>query len=259
MAKYRYERKYYVPNDKLKALRKRLLPFVVPDAFAGVNEEGINEYKVQSIYFDTPFMDYYEEKKEGVELRNKFRIRGYGKYFPGIVAFLEIKHKTGNRISKTRSPYHYDHSYDLLFKGDLDRILTDMPGHKNALVSANKYLYFHYKNSLRPVNLVVYEREAYMGLFDKDIRITFDKNIRTAIYPKMKELYECQRLKFLNPMYFVLEVKYSNEPPLWVLDIIEEFSLSLKAISKYADGLDTHIGGKKLRFSPAEFTNLNYI
>ncbi|MSQ78047.1 MAG: polyphosphate polymerase domain-containing protein [Flavobacteriaceae bacterium] len=259
MAKYRYERKYYVPNDRLKALRKRLLPFVVADAFTGANEEGVNEYKVQSIYFDTPFMDYYEEKKEGLELRNKFRIRGYGKYFQGITAFLEIKHKTGNRISKTRSPYQFDHSYDLLLKGNVDCILTDVSGHEKALESANKYLYRHFRNSLRPVNLVVYEREAYVGLFDKDIRITFDKNIRTAIYPKIQELFDCHRLKYLNPLYFVLEVKYSNEPPIWVLDIIEEFSLSLKAISKYADGLDTHIGGKKLRFSPTGFTNLNYI
>jgi SPX domain protein involved in polyphosphate accumulation len=257
-SRYRYERKYYVSNNDLEAVRARLLPFVVPDEFTSGNGRGINEYKVQSIYFDTPFMDFYDEKKDGLENRNKFRIRGYGEYFAGITAFLEIKIKTGVRISKVRAPFQYDQIRELLAGQNINEIVTPMKGFKNAYEDARKYLFYHFRYSLRPVNLVIYEREAFMGLFDKDIRITFDKNVRTAIYPKLDELYGCKRAKYLNPNAFVLEVKYSNEPPIWALSIIEEFALKLKAISKYADGLDTHVGNKRTRFSPTSFTNLNY-
>jgi SPX domain protein involved in polyphosphate accumulation len=258
-SKYRYERKYFVSNDNLEALRNRLLPFVKPDDFTNKNAGGISEYKVQSIYFDTPNMRFYEEKKDGLEFRNKFRIRSYDTYNEGCLAFLEIKVKSGDRISKVRAPYYFDQSNELLNYGLMDGIVKPMKGFEDAEEAANKYLYHHFGSSLRPMNLVVYEREAYMGLFDKDIRITFDKNVRTALYPKMNELFECERLKYLNNSAFVFEVKYSNTPPNWVFNLVEEFSLKLKAISKYADGIDTHIENRRTRLSPIGFSSLNYI
>ncbi|MBI3232935.1 MAG: VTC domain-containing protein [Bacteroidetes bacterium] len=161
--------------------------------------------------------------------------------------------------SKVRAPFYYDKMDEILNYGLTEGIVKPMKGFEDAEESANKYLYYHFGQSLRPVNLVVYEREAYMGLFDKDIRITFDKNVRTALYPKMSELFGCERLKYLNTAAFVFEVKYSNNPPNWVFNLVEEFSLKLKAISKYADGIDTHMGDRRLRLSPIGFTNLNYI
>jgi hypothetical protein len=106
---------------------------------------------------------------------------------------------------------------------------------------------------------VVYEREAYMGKFDPDLRITFDKNIRTALYPSIHELFDCHRTKYLNSEAFVLEVKYSEKIPSWIFSIVEEFSLKLKAISKYADGIDTHTGLKRIRVSPVGFAKLDYL
>lgn len=256
---YRYERKFYVSNDNLVALRNMLLPLVKPDAFTKKKDGDINEYRIQSIYFDTPKMRFYEEKKDGLENRNKFRIRSYDDYFEGCTAFLEIKKKTGDRISKVRAPFKYDSMEDMLIYGLVDGNILPSKSFPNAIESARKYLYYHFAYSLRPLNLVVYEREAYMGLFDKDIRITFDKNVRTALYPQMHELFDCNRLKYLNTEAFVLEVKYSNKPPNWVFSLVEQFSLKLKAISKYADGIDTHIGSFNSKVSPIGNTNIDYI
>lgn len=253
--KYRYERKFFVSNDNLDALRNRLTPFLNPDIYTQLNEKGISEYQVKSIYFDTPSMRFYHEKKDGLEHRNKFRIRTYDDYYPGVTAFLEIKQKTGDRISKIRAPFNFDGIKPLLEFGDLAAAGIKMKDE----ASASHYLYHHFRNSLRPINLVVYEREAYLGKFDSDLRITFDKNIRTALYPNMQELFECSRTKYLNPEAFVLEVKYSETPPTWIFSIVEEFSLKLKAISKYADGIDTHTGMKRIRVSPIGFAKLDYL
>lgn len=244
--KYRYERKYYLANIKLPELRKRLEPFVEPDTFTGINEYGISEYTVRSIYYDTPFMKYYEEKKEGVELRNKFRIRVYDKEEPNSIAFLEIKKKVGNRIGKHRALIPYTSVAEILETGDIEKHLKN-PKH---LYDGQKFLYHFFKNSLRPLNLVIYEREAYMGKFDKGVRITFDKNVRTVIYPRLDKIFDEDGAKYLSDDCFVLEIKYHDEIPVWALSIIEEFKLNLKAISKYADGLDKHLENKRIRFSP---------
>jgi SPX domain protein involved in polyphosphate accumulation len=249
--KYRYERKYYVSNTRLEELRERLLPFVVPDKFTEAKANGIFEYTVRSVYYDTPNMDFYFEKKEGLENRRKFRIRGYDKQFEGCKVFLEIKKKVGSRIGKHRALVPYDRVVELLTLGNVEDMVKSDSKFPKAMEDARIYLYNHFCHNLRPVNLVVYDREAYMGKFDPGVRITFDKNVRTSLYRPITDLYTDDNLKFLEPSYFVFEVKYYDEIPLWTRSLIEEFRMSLKAISKYADGLDSHLDKfAKMRFSP---------
>ena len=90
--KLRYERKYLVNNELLEPLRKRFMPFLVPDINADQTQLK-SEYIVRSIYYDTPHFDSLNEKKEGFEDRLKLRIRGYNNYFSGCEVFLEIKRK----------------------------------------------------------------------------------------------------------------------------------------------------------------------
>ncbi|MFN3404803.1 MAG: VTC domain-containing protein [Cytophagaceae bacterium] len=241
----RYERKYFVRNERLEALRERLLPFVNPDEHTKVDAGGLSQYTVRSIYYDTPLMEYYYEKKEGLENRNKFRIRGYDKQNSESIVFLEIKKKLGNRIGKHRSTLKYSHLEELLKTGNYkDLVLTRKK-------DAQKFLFYFYGKSLQPVNLVVYDREAYHGKFDHGVRITFDKNVRTAIYPRIEELYSESRLKAVTPGLFILEIKYFNIMPLWARSIVEEFGLQLEAISKYSSGLEIHHSFYgRTRFSP---------
>lgn len=248
--KLRYERKYYVSNDQLDKLRERLKPFVNPDVHAKPGDTGLSQYTVRSIYYDTPFMEYYYEKKEGLEFRNKFRIRGYDQQTEDSIIFLEIKRKLNNRIGKHRSTLKYKDLKPLLTSGNTRDYITG-PKFPKALKDADKFLFYFYSKSLKPVNLVVYDREAFHGKFNDEVRITFDKNVRTAIYPTIDELYSENRLKLVTPGSFILEIKYYNSMPLWARSIIQEFSLRLEAISKYSTGLDIHHATYgRMRFSP---------
>jgi SPX domain protein involved in polyphosphate accumulation len=118
--KLRYERKYLVANELLEPLRKRLMPFLIPDLNADQTELK-SEYTVRSIYFDTPEFDSLSEKVEGLENRLKLRIRGYNNYFAGCEVFLEIKRKLGNRIAKNRAITLYDLLDKTLETGELIR------------------------------------------------------------------------------------------------------------------------------------------
>jgi hypothetical protein len=254
----RYERKYYISNEKLDTLRERLKPFVNPDVHLKENEIGLSQYTVRSIYYDTPTMEFYYEKKEGLENRNKFRIRVYDQFKPGDVAFLEIKRKLGNRIKKHRATLPAEKTGELLKTGDIEKYIIADKSPK-VLDDASKFLYYYYAKSLKPVNLVVYEREAFHGKFDPGVRITFDKNVRTTLYPKLSELYSEARNKAITPGYFIVEIKYFETMPVWAHSIVEEFKLRLEAISKYSTGLDIHYPYySRMRYSPVGLSRTGF-
>ena len=71
--KYRHEFKFQLsPNDYL-TVRARLRAVLLHDSHVGEN----NEYHIRSIYFDTPGDKALREKIDGVNSREKFRIRFY--------------------------------------------------------------------------------------------------------------------------------------------------------------------------------------
>ncbi|HRG58745.1 MAG TPA: polyphosphate polymerase domain-containing protein [Bacteroidia bacterium] len=230
--KLRYERKYLVNNEFLEPMRKRFMPFLVPDLNADSTELK-SEYTVRSIYFDTPHFDSLSEKNEGLENRLKLRIRGYNSYFSGCEVFLEIKRKLGNRIAKNRAITLYDLLEKTLETGELKRSIGKSSEHMKE--DAARFLYHLHREAQRPVNLVVYDREPYHGKFDPGVRITFDKNIRAAVFPHLSELFTNEGLTYVWKDAFILEIKYfEGGMPSWCKSIIQEFEIKHEALSKYA-------------------------
>ena len=216
----------------LEPMRKRFMPFLVPDLNADQTELK-SEYTVRSIYFDTPNFDSLSEKKEGLENRLKLRIRGYNNYFSGCEVFLEIKRKFGDRIAKNRAITVYDLLDKTLETGELKR----SNGKTSDIMKedAARFLFHLHREAQRPVNLVVYEREPYHGKFDSSVRITFDKNIRAAVFPHLSELFSNNGLSHIWKDAFILEIKYfDGGMPSWCKSIIQEFELKHEALSKYA-------------------------
>ena len=244
----RYERKYLVPNEIMDQLRHRLMAFVQPDIYAKKNEHGIHQYTVRSIYLDSLDMECYNQKESGIQLRRKLRIRGYNQKDSDSKVVLEIKRKIGNRIKKHRASLYFNDLDDMLRNARLeDVIITNQ--REEALDDARRFFFHLKKKQYRPSNLVVYEREAYQGKMDQGVRITFDKDIRSRLYPKLETLYNDRNLKRLFYNHFVLEIKYStNEMPLWAKSLVQEFKLRNDAISKYTIGFDVSKFNKKLTY-----------
>lgn len=243
----RYERKYLVPNEQMEDLRKRLLPFVVPDSYATPDENGIYQYTVRSIYMDSLDMECYTQKDSGIKLRRKLRIRGYNHLDEDSKVVLEIKRKIGNRIKKHRSTLLFSDLDEMMRNPTLENYIT---GKRSMDLDDAKRFFFHLKKKqYRPSNLVVYEREAYLGKIDSGVRITFDKNIRSRIYPRLNTLYDDFNLKHLFNNHFVLEIKYfTDEMPIWARSLVYDFKLRNDAISKYTIGYDVNKFNKKLTY-----------
>ena len=85
---------------------------------------------------------------------------------------------------------------------------------------------------LKPVVIVDYMREAYT-FPTEDVRVTFDKDIRTAY--RGVSLFD-----FAQPTYpvvddyaMVMEVKFNAYLPTWIRELIQPVSSVRSAISKY--------------------------
>jgi len=234
----KFEYKYIVPIERLPELRTLISPFMVADTH--MNMGGPEGYTVRSIYFDTFQYDDYYEKISGIKIRKKIRIRGYNGQNHKNIVFLEIKRKNEKRVRKHRAPVKFKNLKNLLISGDTERFVLTIKGFKDAIEDSRQFLFHMYKKSLRPVVLVIYEREAYHGTFDNSMRITFDKNLRSTIHPDIQELYQEEHIKYSIPNHFVLEVKFFNIFPSWLKPVIASLNLRLQAFSKYTTCVDEH-------------------
>ena len=236
--KLRYERKYLVPNSKLKEVREALRPFMRPDIHAE-KESDHPHYTVRSIYFDSNHRSAVFEKIEGLRDRKKLRIRGYDTRQEDSLVFTEIKKKISNRIYKNRAPFLYNDIKKVLETGEYEPHL--LKNSQKTREDAARFLYNLNRFNMEPVNLIVYNREPYHGIFNAETRITFDKDIRSRIYPQITELFD--NVDFVYPWagHFIMEIKYYHAPmPSWAKSVVWEFDLKAEALSKYVEGFRCH-------------------
>ncbi len=237
----RIERKYLVPNHMMDSLRERISSFVVPDSYTKWNTQGYRQYTVRSIYFDSANLSCYAEKHEGVMLRKKFRIRGYNDLTSESQVVMEIKRKIQARQKKYKSRIRFRDVDRVLKYGNLHKYIIKNIEIDDPVANASRFMYHVKKNQYIPTCLVVYEREAYFGKLDNGVRITFDKNIRSRLYPEIDSLFSEQDMKLLFRNHFILEIKYfRNEMPVWARSVVQEFRFRCDALSKYAIGIDVN-------------------
>lgn len=220
----RTELKYIIPVKIYPELRRALSPFIRRDPF---HKEGKMTYDVHSIYYDTPSFLYYRQKTEGEDEREKFRIRFYqdGELPPETPMFLELKQKRGPFIKKLRYPVPLK-----------DLKATLQSGHIPD--AAEKILNSYHLLNLVPMARTSYKREALIGLYEKDTRITFDTEILGSYASKFDTRVITKQSYLLSPLYYILEIKTPDSIPTWLSHIIERFDLDLTSFSKYTKAMD---------------------
>ena len=186
---------------------------------------------ILSQYYDSPDLGFYREKLDGVALRNKLRLRVYDMTFrQGAVAFLEIKHRDNDKVRKFRYKIDDFHPNHL----DLPRWLPDC----KALEPAFHILYERCR--LRPTAQVYYQREAYEGAVESDVRVTFDTNLIGLFAGEQltsRILKDPSRL-LMPETLAILEVKATHEIPNWLQEGVLAAELQATTIPKYITAVE---------------------
>src|SRR5690349_17441490 len=112
----RYELKYVIPIWKARLMLSELKLHAVPDAHAG--ETG---YPLVSLYYDSPELDCFWTKVDGLKYRRKVRIRIYPEADIETTShgMVEIKQRTNRTVKKRRLKLPLDLAHRLCI-GELD-------------------------------------------------------------------------------------------------------------------------------------------
>ena len=229
--KNRLEYKYLVPLSSMDRLRIDLQKYQEYDGYA--TKRPNKEYTVRSIYLDTHDYQCYYEKLDGLHSRKKFRIRGYNTPEENNQIFFEIKRKYDNFISKSRAGFYFH---------DLHEVLKNTQKAPNLIDRDEddfEYFYYYYQlKRLEPKVLVVYDREPFECKFGSQLRITFDKNLRSKSVDTYLQLYDDDKLMDVYRSEFVFEVKFFQVLPRWISRVLEKYDLTRLAVSKYTSSIE---------------------
>ncbi len=215
---FRYENKYFISTAGYLQLKSRLQAGMAKDAHV-THEDG--NYFIRSLYFDDYLQSGLTDKVDGVEKREKFRIRFYD--LDDSFIRLESKQKIGQMTKKLSAPLTRE-QVESICRGD-----TWWMYQSEHPLLRNFYLK-HRTRLLKPTVLVDYYREAFIF---KDVRITFDKHISSGRYALDLFGKNIATSPIFPSDRMVLEVKYDDALPYAVKRLLSGVPMARSAISKY--------------------------
>lgn len=217
--KYRHEFKYICSDAQLECIKRRLVGLMHYDKHTDIN----GTYNVRSVYFDDYHNTYYSENTNGVDPREKFRIRIYNSQDSTIS--LERKRKERGMTNKE----------SVRIERELcDMILSDKVSFLNLSGNhvwncfANKYNNYQ----LRPKVIVDYDRTVFVCPLG-NVRITFDRNISSSVDYSNFFKQSLKKRPIMECGQNVLEVKYDEVLPDYIYKAIELENLQRTSFSKY--------------------------
>ncbi len=218
MSEFRHEWKHEINFSDMIAIRQRM------SAIARIDEHAVNgKYEIRSLYFDNLDDKALREKLDGINMREKFRIR----YYNGDTSLihLEKKCKINGLCSKASAVLTADQA-QAIADGRYDWMLQSNVPLIQELYSKT------FSQGLSPKTIVDYTREPFVYA-PGNVRVTLDYNIRTGL--------NCT--DFLNPECVtvpagdspvILEVKWDEFLPSIIFDAVQLKGVRSGAFSKYA-------------------------
>lgn len=214
---FRHEVKHEISLSDMITIRHRLTAVAYSDPHA-VN----GKYFIRSLYFDNPADKALREKIDGMNQREKFRIR----YYNGdtSVIHLEKKSKTNSLGNKQSASLNAEQAQSIV-DGEIDWMIeSNYPLIKELYVKMTT-------EGIRPKTIVDYTREPFIFPAG-NVRVTLDYNIRSGL--------RCT--DFLNPDCvtvpvsdsIILEVKWDAFLPDIIRDAVSLADRREGAFSKYA-------------------------
>lgn len=227
----RYECKYVVDEAQAAALRAAIAPYVVPDPYARQRPDGC--YGIRSVYLDSPNFRLYRETRDGDVNRLKLRVREYPDQGADGPVFAEIKRRYDRLVLKSRARMPRPDA-----EGLLAGVTEGVPGLSPAEQACHdEFLGWLQRWQARPVVWVGYTREAFMGTFQDDLRITLDRDLRCAPAEGYAQPEEAE-WREMAPCGIVLELKFDVSYPDWLQRLVARHGLRQQSFSKYATAVE---------------------
>lgn len=217
---FRHELKYEINYAEYLSLRSKLRAIMPQDR----NVRADGTYQIRSIYFDNFEDKALREKIDGINMREKFRIRYYNDDLSYIS--LEKKVKT-NHLGQKYSARLTQEEYKKILNGDVNWMFS----HENFLIR-ELYAKWNYQ-LMRPRVVVSYVREPYIFRAG-NVRICFDFDIRSSLFRKVFDGDDITDISAMEETgQIILEVKYDAYLPEVIACLVQTEDSRVQAFSKY--------------------------
>ena len=197
------------------------------------------DYEVRSLYFDSNFRHSFLEKKDGIAIRRKLRIR----YYPDFTkandefAFIEIKKKINENVAKSRVFVPLESAVKILDNNSNEAIVFYDQASTQDKHTLKEIWWLNKRYNLKPACIVTYKRQPFLSKLEKTFRLTFDTNVMVRNYNL--DLYFGGGSKYVVPRGIcIMEVKFNNYIPKWAIKILQNNNCLQYKISKFASGLE---------------------
>lgn len=229
----RLEFKYILDAKQFKEIRETLCNYVELDKFVSNTRHGF--YEVLSLYYDSPRFYSYWEKIDGAKKRRKIRLRTYrtdGVLSPNM--FFEIKRKHDSIVLKDRFVLKGNDYKNLIERGDFFN--SDSMNDSNRKEILEEFHSVKGRSCISPKILISYNREPYLGKFNKNVRITFDYAIKAKRGEHL--LHDENGFVDLSGTKVIMEIKFKGALPFYIENIIKTYNLERVPYSKYCEGVE---------------------
>lgn len=227
----RRELKYRITDAQRAALEAAFGARMVPD------EHG--ESTICNIYYDTADYRLIRASLEKPAYKEKLRLRSYGVTEPGGEVFLELKKKYKGIVYKRRITLPEDAAGEF--------IAGRAPLGEHGQIGREIEYFTAFYAPLLPAVHLSYERSAWFSREDRDLRITFDKNIRFRQEDVSLTLPAGGR-RILPEGESLMEIKAAAALPLWLVSELDTLGIYQSTFSKYGEAYKAILAGAEKTF-----------
>lgn len=212
----RVEQKYLITSAQYDALMEALGNKLVKD------EYFYND--IYNLYLDAPDHRLIIQSIEKPMYKEKFRVRSYGlAENEDSKVYLEIKKKFDGTSHKRRISMTLGEFYKYMEKGN-------RPKNANPITLAELDYDFE-KYNLQPSILINYERYSYYFRGNKDLRITFDHNVKYRV--KKPDLTNGDDMHhIIDKDMYIMEIKSLDSLPIKLSQLLAKLKIYPRGFSK---------------------------
>lgn len=227
----RHEVKYLLTENQENEILRRIADHMTGDSFTNQT--------ISSLYCDSADDILIRTSLDKPVYKEKLRLRGYGTPDNDSVVFLEIKKKFDGIVYKRRAKMTCKQAFDYLQNG------TSPPCENyNDRQVMQEIDWIVKRDGLKPKAAVFYDRRAFFGNDNHELRLTLDSNVRYRL-----DDIDLRNGTYGTPLkdqpFCVMEIKSAASVPLWLAGILTELELYPGSFSKYGSVYREKLSGQR--------------
>jgi SPX domain protein involved in polyphosphate accumulation len=235
----RHECKFRVHVDVLPRIIDALMVYCEADRHATTGPDGL--YTIDSLYFDTDRFDLFWLTEEGAAIRSKIRVRSYvSPAGRSEKVKLEVKFRRNAIVTKTSASVP-ERDWARLVRSPADAPRMRDAEEQDAF---DKFAMEVVRYHAVPKVMVRYQRAAFFSRLDDYVRITFDRRIQSQAVYDYAFLTHPGRWQAIDDAaahgglsHVIMEIKFKQVPPPWVVSLVRHFDLHQNSFSKYGNAV----------------------